>query len=139
MKLFLNEESITYGPCHRCKSLILREPNSISDRLLAGVESLFVGIDVALAAEHNPEIVDGAGDQTGVVVKRGLILLEKVFEEREEVGRVLVCEEQRLRSAAVLQIVHAGGEFAGESFRAGLISHGPSFEARVRLLAILGR
>ncbi len=84
-------------------------------------------------------IVDGAGDQSSVVVKRGLILLEKVFEEREEVGRVLVCEEQRLRSAAVLQVVHAGGEFAGVSSGAVLISHGPSLLARVWRFMIFGR
>ena len=47
---------------------------------LASVESLFISIDRALAAEHNPEIVGGAGDQSSVVVKRGLMLLEKVFE-----------------------------------------------------------
>jgi len=106
---------------------------------LAGVESLFIGVDGALAAEENPEVVDGAGDQSSVVVKRGLILLEEVFEEREEVGRVLVCEEQRLRSAAVLQVVHAGGEFTGESSGAALISHGLSFEARVGRFTVFGR
>jgi hypothetical protein len=39
----------------------------------------------------------------------------------------------------VLQIVHAGGEFAGERFRAGLISHGPSFTARVWRFRVFGR
>jgi len=41
---------------------------------LASVESLFVSVYGALAAEHNPEIVSGAGDQSSVVVKGGCVL-----------------------------------------------------------------
>jgi hypothetical protein len=44
---------------------------------VAGVESLFVSVDGALAAEHNPEIVGGAGDQSSVVVERRLVLEEE--------------------------------------------------------------
>jgi hypothetical protein len=74
---------------------------------LAGVESLFVGIDCTLAAEHNPEIVGGAGDQSSVVVKGGLVLKEEVFEQREEFFGVLILEEESFGGAAVLEMVQA--------------------------------
>ena len=41
-------------------------------------------------------------------------MLERVCEEGEEVFGVLAGEKERLRRAAVAQIVHAGGKFACE-------------------------
>jgi hypothetical protein len=78
---------------------------------LASVESLFVGVDGALAAEHNPEIVSGAGDQSSVVVKVGLVLEEEIFEQREEFFGVLILEEESFGGAAVLEMIQAGQGF----------------------------
>jgi hypothetical protein len=77
-------------------------------------EMVLERVSDALAAEQNPMVLDGAGDQSGVVVEGGLIVLERVCEEGEEVFRVLAREEESLRGAAVTQIVHAGGKFACE-------------------------
>jgi hypothetical protein len=78
---------------------------------LASVESLFVSVHSALAAEHNPEIVGGAGDQSGIVVESGLVLEEEIFEQREEFFGVLILEEESFGGAAVLEMVQAGQGF----------------------------
>ena len=79
------------------------------------VETGFKIPDGALAAEEQPVVFDAAGDQSGVVIKRWLKLLESVFEEREEFSRVLVFEKKRFGLCAMLQRVHAGGEFFGRN------------------------
>jgi len=65
-------------------------------------------------------IVDAAGDQGGVVVGGGLILLEGAFEGGEEFVGVFVLEEEGFGGASVLEVVHAGGE-SGGGFGIGLV------------------
>ena len=73
--------------------------------------AFFVSVDGALAAEHNPEIVGGAGDQSSVVVKVGLVLKEEIFEQREKFFGVLILEEESFGGAAVLEMIQAGQGF----------------------------
>ncbi len=60
---------------------------------LLDMEIGFIVIAGSLAAEENPLVVDGAGDDAGGLFAAGCVFGESVFEEFEEVIGVFVVEK----------------------------------------------
>ena len=65
----------------------------------AGVKSGFIVGEGALTPKEEPAGEDGISDEGRVLIGGGLMVLEGVFEEREEVFGVLVGEKERVGSA----------------------------------------
>jgi hypothetical protein len=75
------------------------------------VEVGFEIVASSLAAEENPLIVHGAGDDAGGLLAGGCMFGEGVFEEFEEVVGVFVVEKESGGGGAVLEMVQAGRGF----------------------------